>query len=642
MSKNASSEYPSLEGGSLSTSPMTGTERSGGHIRPSILLTVVILLTGLVFSGTLKLGWTNWDDPFYVYENPMVQNGDFQGIFTSATNYNYNPLPVAMFAVEWKLVQEEPWLYHLNNPWMHLLCTGLVFGLMRLLGLRPIWAAFAALMFGIHPLRVESVAWVTERKDVMFGTFFVGALIVYIRFLESKNWLLYGLCLVLFVLALFSKIQAVSLPLSLLAIDALRARKLDLRLFVEKVPFFIGSLIIGWVGLHFLQPAEGMDTELVFTGFERVALGMTAFCTYLIKAILPFETSPLYPYPEKVGIVHYLSIAGALAAVAMILLTWRRRRAIAFGMLFFVVNIGFVLQVVGVGSAYMADRFAYIPYLGLFFVVSLVTQSLVNRNGIAKWATLALSATALIGFAFLSIRYIPAWTDSERLWTHVIDHYPDRMMNPYDNRGSYRYDHKLGDLGFSDFSQAIALAPKHPLAYYYRGKISLGMQDLVSAKDDFDKAIALLGPAEEGKPVDPILPKALAGRGETYAKAGYLQEAMTDFSESLRLQPLDKNTWNARAMACLVSGDYPHAIEDFTQLLVLQPNAPIALSNRGVCFMRMSNWEAALADFTAALEYDPRNPAIFYNRAVVYRQLGNLPAALQDEQFARSLDQGRK
>lgn len=160
-----------------------------------LMSALVVVVTALVFAGVTKLHWTNWDDDRYVYENVQVTKGDFKGIFTSQVVGNYNPLPLATHAIEWKLVkdkkslEEKAFLFHLNNLWLHLLCTGLVYWLMLKLGLQPLWAGFAALMFGIHPMRVESVAWITERKDVLFGTFYVGAVIAYLRYQETKKWL---------------------------------------------------------------------------------------------------------------------------------------------------------------------------------------------------------------------------------------------------------------------------------------------------------------------------------------------------------------------------------------------------------------------------------------------------------------------
>jgi len=137
-----------------------------------LVLLIVLIITGIVFSGSLKLEWTNWDDNLLVYENPLVREPNLQDIFTKPALYNtYNPLVILTFALEWKLVRDKPFLYHFNNLLLHIFCTALVWVLFRQLGLSIWWSGFAALLFGIHPMRVESIVWISERKDLLLGLF---------------------------------------------------------------------------------------------------------------------------------------------------------------------------------------------------------------------------------------------------------------------------------------------------------------------------------------------------------------------------------------------------------------------------------------------------------------------------------------
>jgi protein O-mannosyl-transferase len=157
----------------------------------------VLIITALIFSGSLKLEWTNWDDDLYVYKNPVVSEGTIKDIFTKSGDYNmYVPLVIDSFALEWKMVKDTPFLYHLDNVLLHLFCTALALLFFRRMGLSVWWSGFAALLFGIHPLRVESVAWITERKDLLYALFYLAALLVYIRYIVSGKK--YSCCLPLF------------------------------------------------------------------------------------------------------------------------------------------------------------------------------------------------------------------------------------------------------------------------------------------------------------------------------------------------------------------------------------------------------------------------------------------------------------
>jgi len=218
-----------------------------------LVILLVLIVTALVFSGSLALDWTNWDDDLLIYENRLVKEGTINEIFTKPADYNtYNPLVIISFALEWKLVKDAPFLYHLDNLLLHLLCTLLALLFFHRMGLSILWSGFAALLFGIHPMRVESVAWVTERKDLLYGFFCLAALLTYIHYIVSGKNKQLLLVFIFFVLSLLSKGQAVSLPFALILLDWYFKRKIDRKAIMEKVVFFTVSLITGLMGSTFL------------------------------------------------------------------------------------------------------------------------------------------------------------------------------------------------------------------------------------------------------------------------------------------------------------------------------------------------------------------------------------------------------
>ena len=198
-----------------------------------IVFFLVLAVTALVFSGSLSLKWTNWDDDLYVYENKLVREGALKKIITppaDPANYNtYSPLVISSFALEWKLVKDRPFLYHFNNLLLHILCTALAWFFFRRMGLSVWWSGFAALFFGIHPMRVESVAWITERKDLLYALFYLAALLAYIRYIASNKALTLLLVFVFFMLSLYSKVQAITMPFVLILLDWYFNRKIGLK-----------------------------------------------------------------------------------------------------------------------------------------------------------------------------------------------------------------------------------------------------------------------------------------------------------------------------------------------------------------------------------------------------------------------------
>jgi len=282
----------------------------------------ILLITFITFSPSLQNGFVNWDDDKNIYENPNITETtnsetffiNLKSIFTTHVIGNYNPLPVFSFAME-KMAygMDNLTMWHFDNILLHLICVLLIFRIALALGLKIIPAAFCALLFGIQPMRVESVAWLTERKDVLFGAFYLLALYYYIKSVKlsfKKRYLF--LIIVSFILASLSKIQAVSLPLSMLAVDYFMGRKLSMKLIYEKWFYFLISLVTGLVGIYFLNIQGSLDSNASFAFHERIFIGAYSYIVYIIKSIVPYRMIPMYPYPPSIGWEFYISMIPAL------------------------------------------------------------------------------------------------------------------------------------------------------------------------------------------------------------------------------------------------------------------------------------------------------------------------------------------
>jgi protein O-mannosyl-transferase len=359
---------------------------------------------------------------------------------------NFHPLTMASYA----MFGHNPTVLHVTNVLLHAATAVLVLLLLQELTGSAFGAFAGALLWAIHPLRVESVVWIAERKDVLFGLFYVAALVAYVR----KRLLL---TLVLFVLALLSKGMAVSLPLAMLAIDFLERRKA----FLEKVPFFALSSLFGVIG-YVGQRIPGIAPEpldVAFSLSQRAALSCYVLLFYLVKIILPIRLSAFYPYPKFIALV-----------------MMRAGRNVAFAFLFFLMTIGVTLPIFLVGRNIAADRFTYIPSIGFAYLIATVAKP-------KHWPIIAIVAALLGAGAFMRSR---VWHDSITLWSSVIESNPEIAL-PYNARAAALFS--AGDRrgALRDLDRAIAIKPCYAMALRNRILLSQRLGDSAAAQRDVEQ-----------------------------------------------------------------------------------------------------------------------------------------------------------
>ena len=559
-------------------------------------LTPPLLLALIVFGQTLGFDFVNWDDDVNVLENRNVLFFDLGGIFTETVIGNYNPLPILTFAIEYALVGTEAWLYHANNLLLHLVNVVLVYLLGRRLRLTALPACLLASLFAIHPLRVESVAWITERKDVLFSAFYFAALLVYERRRQSgrhSGWS-WGVA-ALFALALFSKIQAVSLPLSMICLDYLRQGRLQWREVLAKAPYFSMSLAMGLAGIYFLGSEGSLDDATTYTFLQRLAVGAYAYTVYLVKLVVPYEMSPLYPYPSVLP--WYIYGAFATTGLAIAIMVWayfRRHAAVAFSLAFFTVNVMFMLQVLGAGQGFIADRFTYVGYFGLFWGLAYGLQQLslkrVQRTAVIRGACVAV----LLVFAAVSFRQTRIWQNGGTLWAHTRALYP-KASTPHGNYGQYVRDQGQLDLALEAFSAAIAADPNSGAYYNSRGKLHFDNGRIEEAIRDYTAGIA----------ADPELGEVYVNRGAANAQSGRYDQALADINRGLELDPENINGYSNRSLLYFTTGRLKEAIADYTTILQMQPERHEYWHERGLARGRMGDLDGGRADLNLAIRLAP-------------------------------------
>jgi len=596
----------------------------------------IILLTVFAFWPSSNSEFVNYDDDVNLYDYPAVHAINFENLKELANQNvigNYNPLSSFSFAIEIGIhgqdviASKNAFPFQVTNILLHLLCLFLVWQIGVQMKLSNWVLVGSVALFALHPMRVESVSWVTERKDVLYGFFFLWALWLYCKSWNQKNKKLFIWIFILMILSGLSKIQAVSLPLSMLALDFYFKRKIKWKLLLEKIPFFGLSLLFGIIGIIKLKEFGSLEQGVDFDFGQRLLIGGYSLTVYIIKAIFPYEMAPLYPYPAKLGGIFYATIISSIAFVGLVILSFVKRWRLVFaGLFFFLVNVIFLLQILGAGQGFQADRFTYIAYLGLFWIVGLGLQKLVDRSGALKWLGIGIGILLLIYYSYSTYVQKQIWTNSETLWTHVLKHY-DKTPLPYGNRANHYRDNGMNEQALSDYSSAISLQPDNPKYYNSRAK-------LYFLKNQSDLAIADYNLAISYNPDDASY---YANRGAAYAQKGNVTQALYDLTECLRRNPNYLTGLSNRSLVYKQAGQWQNALKDINSYLSLNPaNAGMWIEKAQV-LSRLDRRAEAPAAITQAINSDPRNPVYYFERAKSYINIGNKNAARKDIQTAQSM-----
>ena len=454
----------------------------------ALLLTII---TWLSFSPAVKNQFTNWDDDGEITTNPQVRSLSLDNIratFAAPRLEIYHPLTTVSWALEYHFVGYNSAAFHRDNILLHILNTLLVLWLIYLLSSNVPIAFVTALLFSVHPLRVESVAWATERKDVLYAFFFLLALVSYLYYVKrNRNWKFYVAALLCMVLSAFAKGQAAALPLALIAFDFLLKRKLDWRAWVEKLPFFAASLIFGYIAILAQRTSGWVHNSEGLTFGHRAMHCLFAIVLYLEKIVVPRNLSAVYPHPATVSIAVPFICA---AIVGLVIWSLKKTRKIAFGAGFFFATIVMVLPWIGgAGKFVAADRFTYIPSIGLSYVVADGFCMFVASSSPAlrRWREMFYLALAA-----LTITYVVAtrarcrvWQDSYSLMSDIIEKYPDEP-NAYCNRAMVDTDYAQA---IDDYSKSILYAPSLVVNYNNRGLLYFQHQEYDKAFADFNEGI---------------------------------------------------------------------------------------------------------------------------------------------------------
>ena len=573
---------------------------------------VLILGTLLVFWQVRNFAFVNYDDNDYVYENPHVLNGlTWDGViwaFTTNRSANWHPLTWLSLMLDCQLFSANPGWMHLVNLLLHLANTLLLFAVLRKMT-GALWqSAFVAAAFAIHPMHVQSVAWIAERKDVLSTLFLLLTLAAYVSYVRRRGPVRYVLTVLLFALGLLAKPMLVTLPILLLLLDYWpleqigRHRTEDasqkvsaVRLIAEKIPFIALSIVSSVITFLAQLGSKAVAHIDALALKDRVANAFLSYARYIGKLFWPQNLAAFYPF--DVNSFAFWQVAGCvllLLVISIFVIRFgRNQKYLPVGWFWFVATLVPVIGLVQVGRQAFADRYTYISYIGLFVMIAWGLPELLS-----KWPQrkITLGLSMIISLTTLGIcthRQVSFWNNSFTLFSHAIEV----------TQNNYIAHNNLG------------------VAYDSIGRY----QDAVEAYKQTIK-------------IRPDFAEAHSNLGAVYGKVGRWEDAIESCKQAIRIQSDFAEAHSNLGFAYGNLGRYQDAIEAYKQAIRINPDYAEAHCNLGAAYGKLGRWQEGIESCKQAIRIKPDFVLAHYNLGVTYLVAGNKGLALEEYKILKTLD----
>ncbi len=561
-----------------------------------IVYIALIAVTMIVYGQVIQYDFVNLDDYAYILENKYVQSGATPDGFRWALTTKYfglwNPLVWLSLMFDYQIYGLNPTGYHVTNLLLHILSTLLLFWFVNRMTKETWKSAFVSAVFALHPLHVESVAWISERKDVLSAFFWMLTLCFYVYYTEKPVIKRYLLVLFSFILALMSKPMVITLPVMMILLDywplsRFPSQKSNLFLWQlkEKLPFFVLSVVTALINLYPSDsPFVGKNIPLSI----RLANAPVSIMTYLEKTFWPHDMAVFYPFPNHIPLWQVLGATMLIIMISIAVISIAKRLPYLFvGWFWYIITLIPVIKLVPVGNDAMADRYHYLPSIGLAVMLAWGIPYLIKNKKFLFTASIA----AIILLTVIARQQCGYWKDSLHLFIHALQVTEENYV-AHANLATALAEKGNFNKAIYHYNKAIRMDPSAPINYGHRGKAfaELDKHDLAIA--DFNKAIALA----------PYYVDAYYNRGTSYAKTGQYRLAIDDFNKAIYMKPDYANVYNNRGIALDKLGLYQQAINDFNAVIHLKPNHVHAWNNRALSYLNQGNTVSGCADAKKACE----------------------------------------
>jgi Tfp pilus assembly protein PilF len=519
------------------------------------IVTVCVVLTLLciaVFGQTIWFDFIKFDDPAYVTENTRVQSPltpeGLKWLFLNTEAGYWHPLTWLSFMMDFQFFGLNPGGYHLTNLLLHLLNTLLLFWLFHRMT-KEIWlSALIAAFFALHPLHVETVAWISKRKDLLSAFFWILSLCAYVAYTEKPSAKKYLLAMLFFGLALMSKPMAITLPVVMIILDFWPLRRFSSRKditwrLLEKSPFFLMAAVFALITVYIRYPGENPFVDTIPFSY-RIANVPVALVTYLKKTFLPYDLAVFYPFPPEIPVNQVIIASAVLIAVSVaVVLGAKKMPFLLAGWLWYAVTLLPVLGIIQVSERSLSDNYTYLPLIGITVMLVWGVASLSSIQALQKRFLFPAAILIILVLSWLSWKQCASWENSITVFRHaarvtknnIVAHINLAFALSLQGKNEEALDH---------YNEVIRINPYFPEGYYNRATTYGEMGRYAQAMEDFKKAIAL----------KPDYVDAHYNLGTLYAKTGRYREAIQKYDEALRINPHYVLAYYSRGLAYLLQG----------------------------------------------------------------------------------------
>lgn len=591
----------------------------------------LVALTLILYLPVRNYPFIGFDDPGYVTENPRVTGGltwgSIRWALTSGYFANWHPLTWISHMVDVQLFGMNGGAHHVTNLVLHVASTLLLFVVLFKMTGAAGRSAFVAALFAVHPMHVESVAWVSERKDVLSTAFWLLTTWAYLAYSRKPELRRYVLVLVLYALGLMSKPMLVTLPCALLLLDVWPLRRavigqshrgVWLRLLYEKVPLFALAAASSVITYLVQRNSGAVESLNVVPLSVRIANAILAYWMYLQKLVVPRGLGILYPYPsnllaETVG----LALVGLIAVSVVVARSARARPYLLVGWLWFLGTLVPVIGIVQVGKQPMADRYSYIPSIGLFVLVAWGAVDVLHRMRASRVLSQVLSVITVGVYAVVAQRQLEYWRLSSELWKHTIAVTGENYLAENNLGWDLDREHKPAE-AIPHYLEAIRLSPR-----FIGGHTNLALA--LAEVGRTDEAIVQF---KEALKIEPKNPLVYLHMGFALSREGRSDEAVSSFAEAIRLKPDYVEAHNGLGLALARKGDVDGAIREYNEAIRQLPKFAEAHSNLGAALAAQGKLDDAIIHFREAIRLKPDLVDAHNNLGVALSTQGKLDDAI--------------
>lgn len=582
--------------------------------KSSLIFTLLCILTILLYTGMLNYPILTNDDTDFFTKYPEILSLSWKNTIGYFFSYHvglYQPLTVLTFALNYHFSGTTPFPLHLVNLVFHLANVLLVFLLFKKLFHKPAVALIISFLFAVHPMNVEAITWVSARSSVMYTSFYLLSVLFYLKYISTKPTLLHLLlsCL-FFILSLFCKVQAVTLPFILVLMNYFTGRKINRKGLIEMLPFVMLSVLFVVIAFRNTLTFRLYTHSHLgsFTIIDQIFLNGRALFFYLQKFILPIDLSAVYAFPVKTNgwlpVEYYLStlffIIFFLAVVR-----FRKIKYVVFGAGIFLFSVSINLPINSLRSVVYADRYAYFPYLGLAVIVGCAFQAILdndfrNKNLAIRFITVCFILFGLF-ISYQTWERNKKWENDLTLTTDIIEKNPpvSFIAKIYRKRANYLAKHGLVAESVTDYAKAIGLDPDDTYAYIGRAYAFIRLNRFNEALPDLDKSI-------ENNPGRSIL---YANRAMVRLNTGDEQGAWSDCNSCLQLDSTNAEAYNYKAIVKYRLSDFQGAQKELFKAIRFNSQYAEAYKNLGIVLFRMDDREQACRYWSMASRLGDRQAA---------------------------------